>query len=106
MRQWGQSIGEHTATLMEAIIDSQLQPEHGFRRCLGILRLAKAYSPERLESACQLALQIGALRYQSIKSILKNNLEQATTLEPEPALPAPPPHDNIRGSHYYAGGPQ
>jgi transposase len=106
MRQWGQSIGTHTAALMEKIIASQLQPEHGFRRCLGILRLAKAYSPERLESACQLALQIGATRYQSIKSILKNNLEQTATTEPEPALPAPPDHDNIRGSNYYAGGPQ
>jgi transposase len=106
MRLWGQSIGEHTAALMDKIIAGQLQPEHGFRRCLGILRLAKVYSPDRLENACQLALQIGATRYQSIKSILKNNLEQTTTIEPDPAFPISQTHDNIRGSNYYAGGTQ
>lgn len=106
MRQWGQSIGTHTAALMEKIIASQLQPEHGFRRCLGILRLAKAYSPERLESACQLALQIGAMRYRNIKSILENNLEQTVTSESAPTFPAPLAHDNIRGRNYYAGGLQ
>jgi transposase len=106
MRQWGQSIGTHTAALMEKIIASQLQPEHGFRRCLGILRLAKTYGPERLECACQLALEIGAMRYRSIKSILEKNLEKTTSPEPEPALPELPAHANIRGSNYYTGGLQ
>ena len=107
MRQWGQSIGGHTAELMEKIIASQLQPEHGFRRCLGILRLGKTYGPERLESACRLALHIGALRYKSIKSILEKNLEETTTSESEaPAAPVPLAHENIRGRNYYAGGLQ
>ena len=106
MRQWGQSIGEHTAALMEKITAAQLQPEHGFRRCLGILRLAKTYSPERLENACRYALQIDATRYKSIKSILANNLEQTMTSEPETTPQAPLAHENIRGRNYYAGGLQ
>lgn len=106
MQQWGQSIGGHTATLMEKILASQLQPEHGFRRCLGIFRLAKTYGPERLDSACQLALQIGAMRYQSIKSILEKNLEQTALSGYEPTPSTPLAHDNIRGRDYYTGGMQ
>jgi hypothetical protein len=106
MRQWGQSIGTHTATLMETIIAAQLQPEHGFRRCLGILRLAKTYSPERLERACQLALQLGTMRYRNIKSILEKKLEQTEASEFDSRNDTPLKHDNIRGSDYYTGGLQ
>ena len=106
MRQWGRSIGTHTATLMETIIAAQLQPEHGFRRCLGILRLAKTYSPERLERACQLALQLGTMRYRNIKSILEKKLEQTEASEFDSRNDAPLKHDNIRGSDYYTGGLQ
>lgn len=106
MRQWGLSIGAHTAELMEKIIAAQLQPEHGFRRCLGILRLAKTYSPERLECACQLALQLGTMRYRNIKSILEKKLEQTETSEIDTMSDEQLAHGNIRGSHYYTGGVQ
>jgi len=85
---------------------SQLQPEHGFRRCLGILRLAKTYSPERLERACQLALQLGTMRYRNIKSILEKKLEQTEASEFDSRNDTPLKHDNIRGSDYYTGGLQ
>jgi DNA replication protein DnaC len=39
-------------------------------------------------------LRTGASRYQSVKSILKNTLDQQPLAEP-PILPPPPPHDNI-----------
>jgi transposase len=106
MRQWGLSIGTHTAMLMEKIIAAQLQPEHGFRRCLGILRLAKTYSPERLERACQMALHLGTMRYRNIKSILEKKLEQTEASELDPLSDEPLAHHNIRGSNYYAGGLQ
>jgi transposase len=35
-------------------------PEQGFRACVGILRLAKSYGRDRLEAACNRALEIGA----------------------------------------------
>ena len=34
-------------------------PQQGYRLCLGILRLGKAYRADRLEAACQRALAIG-----------------------------------------------
>jgi len=50
--------------------------EQGFRACTGILRLAKQHGAERLEAACERALEINARSYASVKSILKNNLER------------------------------
>jgi hypothetical protein len=47
------------------------------------------------------ALVTGACRYQSVKSILKNALDQqplgTPTLPPSP----PSPHDNIRRAEYF-----
>jgi hypothetical protein len=54
-----------------------------------------------MEAAADRALRIGAYRYQSVKSILKNSLDQQPLTE-RPALPPPPPHDNIRGAGYFS----
>ncbi len=43
---------------------------------------------------------MGACRYQSVKSILKNSLDMVPPVEPLPS-PPPPPHDNIRGPEYF-----
>ena len=73
----------------------------GYRSCLGIIRLAAHYSVGRMEAAAERALLTGACRYQSVKSILKNALDQEPfgmpTLPPRP----PSPHDNIRGAEYF-----
>lgn len=76
--------------------------QQGFRASLGILRLGKRYTEERLEKACERALTIGALRYQSVESILKNRLEN----QPLPQVASEshtniPTHPNIRGANYY-----
>jgi len=91
----------HTARLLERILADKLHPEMGYRGCLGIIRLAAQYSPVRMEAAAERALVTGACRYQSVKSILKNALDQQPL--GLPALPpAPPsPHDNIRGAEYF-----
>jgi hypothetical protein len=61
--------------------------------------LAKRYSPERLEAACQRANTAGISSYKDVHNILKNKLDQRP-LEPDPNIPLPP-HDNIRGENYY-----
>ncbi len=74
-------------------------PEMGYRSCLGIIRLAGQYSPARMEAAAERALVMGACRYQSVNSILKNSLDTVPPIEPLPS--SPPPHDNIRGAEYF-----
>jgi transposase len=97
---WGETIGTATAEVIRTILASRPHPEMGYRACLGILRLAKTYSNERLEAASQRALQLQACSYSSLRSILKRSLDRQTTLETEPGKPGPR-HENVRGPHYY-----
>jgi transposase len=100
IRHWGTTIGKHTDDVMNNIMLSKRHVEHGYRACLGILRLSKKYSPERLEKACRKALAIGAVSYKTIRSLLKSNLEGSDVdIEVKPS--APIIHNNIRGSEYY-----
>jgi transposase len=99
IRRQAGAIGRHTSALVEIILRERTHPEQGFRACVGILRLAKTYGCERLEDACNRALEIGARSYSSVNSILKNNLDRR-----RPAMPADGPaiaHDNIRGPTYF-----
>jgi transposase len=99
LRRQAGAIGRHTAALVEIILRERAHPEQGFRACVGIVRLAKAWGRERLEAACCRALEIGARSYSSVNSILKNNLDRR-----RPAMPADGPaiaHDNIRGPTYF-----
>jgi hypothetical protein len=54
-----------------------------------------------MEAAAERALLTGACRYQSVKSIPKNALDQQPLAMP--TLPPSPPslHDNIRGAEYF-----
>ena len=97
---WAETVGVATAEVIRTILESKPHPEMGYRACLGILRLAKTYSKQRLEAASQRALQLQACSYQSLKSILKRSLDRQTTLELEPGKPGPR-HENVRGADYY-----
>jgi transposase len=97
---WGETIGTATAEVIRIILASRPHPEMGYRACLGILRLAKTYSNERLEAASQRALQLQACSYSSLRSILKRSLDRQTALELEPGKPGPR-HENVRGPNYY-----
>ena len=92
-------IGPATAALCELILEHRPHPEQGFRSCLGILRLARAFGVARLEAAATRAIDIGALTYGSVRSILDHKLDRHAAHKP--ADGAPILHPNIRGSRYY-----
>lgn len=98
---WAATVGPETARLAQAILDERRHPEQGYRSCLGILRLGKKYSSERLERACARAYAAGARSYRSVASILQNGLDQAPAPQGPPASPAPSNHENVRGQSYY-----
>ncbi len=76
--------------------------EQGFRSCLGIMRLEKGYSAERLEAACTRALFIKSNSYKSVESILKNGLDkQPPPFDDGDTKESPVDHPNIRGNQYY-----
>jgi len=98
--QWAHKIGPETVRVMTACLNDRRHAEQGFRSCLGILRLAKTYSNQRLEAACQRALSLGTHRYKSIESMLKHGLDEKPVDREEDAS-LPQQHDNIRGADYY-----
>ena len=98
---WAGENGPQTKKLITNVLDSRVHPEQAYRSCLGIMRLAKHYSPERLEAACARAIIIKAYSYKSIKSILKNGLDQQELLFDQNELTETIDHINIRGKKYY-----
>jgi transposase len=94
------AIGPSTAALCELILEHRPHPEQGFRACLGIVRLVKPFGTARVEAAATRALDIGAMTYGSVRSILDNNLDRHSAGQRGPdgvtIL-----HPNIRGPRYY-----
>lgn len=101
--KWAGKNGPNTRKLVTRILQNRPHPEQGFRSALGIVRLSNHYSPERVEKASIRALAIGACSYKSVKSILKNGLDQQPLLFEHPEEAPPPAHHNIRGRGYYHG---
>jgi len=96
-------IGENTVNTVTAIMKQNEHIQQGFNSALGVLSLAKAFTPERLEQACCRCLFYNTVSYRSIKSVLSNNIDQQvlpTTTEKNcaPALV----HENLRRDYNQA----
>ena len=99
---WAEKAGPATGSLVKEIMERRPHPEQGFRSCLGIIRLGRHYSEDRLEAACTRALCLQAYTYKSVKSILMNKLD-GQELPPERKASSIQ-HENIRGTQYYMKG--
>jgi len=73
---------------------------HYTENSLGIIRLAKAHSAERLEAVAARALALGGISDKNVKSILKNGLDQVPL--PDQAPQAMPAHASVRGPGYFS----
>ena len=104
---WAAKTGPACAELARVIMERRAHPQQAFRSILGILRLSETYGPERLEAACQRALDIDSPSFKSVGSILKNGKDKKPLKQSRQQL-LPINHHNIRGKSYYApeqGGP-
>ncbi len=103
-RRWAKTIGPNTEGLVIAVLANRPHPEQGFRTCLGILRIYRGIDPARAENVSARALEIGALNYRSVASILANNLDKTSsrqTRSDEPSGMSLFDHQNIRGPRYF-----
>ena len=101
--EWVGKIGPAATEVATRILAANHHPEQGYRSCLGLIRLTNDYTPERVEAAARRAVGVNACTYQSVKSILKNNLDGQPAGEPaEPTSPID--HSNVRGPGYFDGG--
>jgi transposase len=97
---WANEIGESTRQVVKYLLWSKPHVEMSYRTCLGLLSLAKRYSAERLEAACQRALLNGTPSRRSIVSILAQGIDQLPPTD-EVDETNVIDHENIRGSSYY-----
>lgn len=99
IRQDAAAIGPNAEMFCGLVLAQKPHPEQGFRACMGIIRLTRAFGRERVEAACGHALTIGARTYGSVKSILEHRMDK------RPAAAAADEriilHPNIRGRRYY-----
>lgn len=98
---WASTIGPMTEELTRAILAERKHPEHGYRSCLGLFRLAKLFGQERLESACARALSVSARSYRHVESILKNGLDRTPMTDNASRPNIGIIHENVRGREYY-----
>lgn len=96
---WSSKIGENCQEVIRHILNQKQYPEQGYRQCLGILRLEKSYSRDRLEKACKRAVYFRIFNYRNVTNILKNGKDQEMIQIVRP--PKSCTHENIRGQIYY-----
>lgn len=98
---WARAIGPGTAQVIEQQLTDRPHPEHGYRACLGLLKLSRGYGKDRLEAACARALALHAVSYRSVASILAQGLDQQPLHDERSGQGELPLHTNVRGPGYY-----
>ena len=97
-RRWARSFGPETEGLIIAILANRPHPEQGFRTCLGVLRLFRGLQSERVEAVSAHAIEIGALTYKSIASIVEHKTDRHQQRAEQGAVID---HPNLRGPNYF-----
>lgn len=91
-------IGDSTRLVIEKLLKRSDHVEHGYRTSRGVLHLAKVYSNERLEKACERVLVFKNVSIASIKSVLAQGIDKQPLLIRNTSMDAPVVlHENIRG---------
>ena len=100
IRRWADSIGKYAAEVIDRISRSVQIKEQEYNPCLSVLNLSKSYTPERLETACSIALdRIQSPRYRHLKAILSANQDKNAAMPSE----STDEQGYVRGAEYYGG---
>ena len=79
---------------------SSMPPETHYRTCDGLLSLQRSTDPLVFRTACETALRYGRCSYGFIRSLVESKCAGISSL-PQPDLPSPPEHGNIRGKSQF-----
>jgi hypothetical protein len=71
---WAERVGPSVSELMRAIFSDKAVD--GLRPARALMRLGERYGGARLQAACRRALRFQLTDYQSVKNILKDNLDR------------------------------
>lgn len=103
---WIGKIGPQAKAVASQMMAAARHPELAFNQARGIIRLADEHGNERVEKACAKALSIGSPHYNTLKTMLKNRMEEA--LPKKAIVPSESETQlsllaeiNVRGGGYY-----
>jgi len=103
--RWASDIGPCTEQAVKAIIASRKVEQQSYKTCIALLKLADAYSTQRLEAACEKALRYHCCpSFRSIKTILKTGSDKQIKLIARVSSEKDThQHAFTRGKTYYGG---
>ena len=100
-RKWATKIGVSTKTVIEAVLGGYKVEQQGYKACMGILKLADKYTPERLENACSKALTFTPRpSLKNIQAILSSGQDRVDATDEE-ERPSSSQYGFTRGAEYY-----
>ena len=91
--------GPSTVAYFKKLMESKPVIHQAYQSLVGLVRLAKKHGGQRMEAACQRALNGHRFTYRTIEQILTNNMEQAEL--PFPSDYTLPENPNVRGAENY-----
>jgi hypothetical protein len=89
----------------DLIPERRPHPGQGFRAWFGIPRLVRPFGVDRFEATATRAIEVGALTYGSVRSILDNKLDRQAAHN-RAAGSVLILHPNIRGAQYFNRRPR
>ena len=104
---WVGKIGPQARTMATQMMAQARHPELAFNQARGIIRLAGLHGNDRVEKACSKALSIGSAHYNTLKTMLKNRMEETTPSKRDVAASESETQlsllakENVRGEGYY-----
>ena len=94
---WAGKVGSNTQVAVQVILSS-------YKSCMGLLKLADKYTPERLENACKRALEYTPRpSLKNIQAILASGQDKAIP-EQSTATVSSSLYGFTRGADYYGRG--
>lgn len=94
---WAAKSGPNVQAYIGKLLQQAIYPEVAYKQCLGVINLKSAHGDQRLDKACQMALNQPRYAYHIIQNILVNNMDLAESLAtPKPHISK---HLNIRNSY-------
>ena len=101
---WAGKVGNHTQIVVQAILSSYKVEQQGYKSCMGLLKLADKYTPERLENACKRALEYTPRpSLKNIQAILASGQDKAVP-EQSTSTTYSSQYGFTRGAEYYGRG--
>lgn len=97
LQQRALAIGPATAQVLVEQRHRRRHPEEALRASLGILRLARDFSPAQLEAAAQRAITLKVYSYRAVRALITT----AVNTEAQQQSTLPLDHENVRGGTYF-----